>query len=448
MRRRVVMIALAYFGVTVGAGFASGQEMLQYYVSYGWWGIAGAAVNLLVMPLTAMTILQYGSYFRAQSHGKVFHSITSLFLAKFMDYGLSIAQFCVGFVMLAGAGSNLHQQFGLPLWTGSAIMVVLVLLAGMLNTDRVSNVIGGITPVMIVLLVCAVVYAVVTFDGSFQGVHEFALQHGTPALSNWFLATVNYTGLAMFSGIAMAIIIGGQNWSPQAAGWGGFIGGFIFSFLLLLMTGALLLSIQDVYDADLPTLALIDKINPVLGVIASVGTYLMIFSTSLGVFFSLGKRLAAPRPSWGRLVFIAVTLVGFGLSFLPFTELVNKVFPVIGWLGVLFVAVLLVTWLVSARTDIAEEGLRRDRIRALLLYRLDPKRRWTPRHANALIQAVDESNLRAKQLGDVMSSDLYQEAERTSGISVPPEEQEQLGEKLWRLQRSRRTQHAPKPPRR
>lgn len=348
--------------------------------------------------------------------------------------------------MLAGAGSNLHQQFGLPLWTGSAIMVVLVLLAGMLNTDRVSDVIGGITPVMIVLPVCAVVYAVVTFDGSFRGVHEFALQYGTPALSDWFLATVNYTGLAMFSGIAMAIIIGGQNWRPQAAGWGGFIGGFIFSFLLLLMTGALLLSIQDVYDAGLPTLALIDKINPVLGGIASVGTYLMIFSTSLGVFFSLGKRLAAPRRSWGRLVFIAVTLVGFGLSFLPFTELVNKVFPVIGWLGVLFVAVLLITWLVSARTDIAEEGLRRDRIRARLLYRLDPNRRWTHRHANALIQAVDESNLRAKRLGDVMSGDLYQEAERTSGVSVPPEEQERLGEKLSRLQKSRRSQYAPKPP--
>ena len=67
-------------------------------------------------------------------------------------------------------------------------------------------------------------------------------------------------------------------------------------------------------------------------------------------------------------MFIAVTLVGFGLSFLPFTELVTKVFPVIGWLGVLFVPVLLVTWLVSARTHIAEEGLRGDLIRAPVSY--------------------------------------------------------------------------------
>lgn len=55
---------------------------------------------------------QYGSCFRAQSHGGVFRSITSMVVAKVMDYGLSIARFCVGFVMLAGAGSSLHAPAG------------------------------------------------------------------------------------------------------------------------------------------------------------------------------------------------------------------------------------------------------------------------------------------------------------------------------------------------
>lgn len=433
MLKRVLMIGLAYFGVTVGAGFASGQEMLQFYVSYGWWGLAGAGVNLLIMPLTALAILQYGSYFRAQSHGKVFDSIASKFLAKFMDYGLSIAQFCIGFVMLAGAGSNLNQQFGLPLFAGSAIMVVLVIVAGMFNPDRVSGIIGGITPAMIALILAAGLYSILTFSGSLQGVHEFAIEHVTSSLPNWLLATVNYTGLSMFSGIAMAIIIGGQNWSPQAAGWGGFLGGLIFGGLLLLMTAALLLRVEDVYTSDLPTLALINEMNPILGVIASIATYLMIFSTALGVFYSLGKRLAVPRPSLYRVVFVAVTLIGFGLSFLPFTALVNNVFPVLGWLGILFVAVLVGTWLVSARSDISAESLRRDRVRALILYRLDPQRRWTPRHASALIQAVDESNLRAKHLGDFMSEDVYREAEQTTGIEIPVEQQRELGERLAKL---------------
>lgn len=435
MLKKVLIIGLAYFGVTVGAGFASGQEMLQFYVSYGWWGLAGAGVNLLIMPLTAMAILQYGSYFRAQSHGKVFDSITSKIIAKFMDYGLSLAQFCIGFVMLAGAGSNLHQQFGLPLWVGAAVMVALVIVAGMFNPDRVTDVIGAITPAMVILIIGAAVFAIVTFSGSLQEVHDFARENVTSSLPNWFLATVNYTGLSMFSGIAMAIIIGGQNWSPQAAGWGGFTGGFIFGSLLMLMTAGLLLRVQDVSSSDLPTLALINEIHPVLGTIASVATYLMIFSTALGVFYSLGKRLTAPRPGVFRPVFIAVTLVGFGLSFLPFTSLVNSVFPVLGWLGILFVTVLLGTWLVSGRTDISQESTRRERVRGLVLYRLDPQRRWTPRHASALIQAVDESNLRAKNLGDFMSDDVYREAHQTSGIEIPEPQRHELGEDFAQLQR-------------
>lgn len=434
--KKVLMIGLAYFGVTVGAGFASGQEMLQFYVSYGWWGLAGAAVNLLVMPLTAMAILQYGSYFRAQSHGMVFDSITSALVARFMDYGLSIAQFCIGFVMLAGAGSNLNQQFGLPLWVGSAVMVFLVLIAGMFNPGRVGDIIGSVTPAMIILILCAAFYSIFTFSGSLQGVHEFAMENVTSPLPNWFLSTVNYTGLSMFSGIAMAIIIGGQNWHPQAAGWGGFLGGTIFGVLLMLMMTGLLLRVEDVYTSDLPTLALINQMSPVLGPIASIATYLMIFSTALGVFYSLGKRLVAPRPSIFRGVFVVVTLAGFALSFLPFTALVSNVFPVLGWLGVVFVLVLLGTWLVSGRTNIGQESLRRDRVRALILYRLDLQRKWTPRHASALIRAVDESNLRAKGLGDFMGEDVYRDAETASGIKIPEEQRSKLGERLAQFQRS------------
>lgn len=400
--RKILIVELVYFGVAVGAGFGSGQEMLQFYVSYGWWGIAGAFVHMAIMPLTAMAILQYGSYFRAQSHGTVFDSITSSLVSKFMDNGLSAAQFCIGFVMLAGAGSNLSQQFGVPLWVGAALMVVLILADGMLNADRGSSVIGLITPAMIVVILCAAVYSIATFTGTLDGVHQFAVDNATSSLPNWFLATINYTGLSMFSGIAMAINIGGQNCSPQVAGWGGFPEGMIFGVLLLLMAIGLLLSLEDIYDSDLPTLALVNEMNPVLGVIAALATYLMIFSTALGVFYSLGKRLAAPRPQHFRLIYVVVSFTGFGLGFTPITSLVNKVFPWLGWLGIVFTLVLLGSWFMSGRTDISQESLRRDQIRALVLYRLDPQRRWTPRHANALIQAVDESNLRAKHLGDFM----------------------------------------------
>ncbi|EEI28079.1 hypothetical protein HMPREF0294_0259 [Corynebacterium glucuronolyticum ATCC 51867] len=165
MWKNILVIGLAYFGFTVGAGFASRQEMLQYYVSYGTWGIAADIIVLFLMPFTAMVILQYGSYFRATSHGKVFGNVTSAVTARFLDYALTASQFCLGFVMMAGAGSNLHQQFGLPLWGGSVIMAVLVLAAGMLDVEKITNLFGAITPFMLLLIFIAAIAAIVSGPG-------------------------------------------------------------------------------------------------------------------------------------------------------------------------------------------------------------------------------------------------------------------------------------------
>lgn len=120
--KKAVILGMAYFSCTVGAGFASGQEMLQYYAAFGGWGILGAIIALALMPLIAMIAMQYGSYFQATSHDRVFTSVTSKVLARFIDYTITFTQFCISFVMLAGAGANLtnslarHYGSALVLW--------------------------------------------------------------------------------------------------------------------------------------------------------------------------------------------------------------------------------------------------------------------------------------------------------------------------------------------
>ncbi|WJY89369.1 hypothetical protein CCONF_04090 [Corynebacterium confusum] len=81
--KKALMLGMAYFNCTVGAGFASGQEMLQYYADFGWWGVIGAIIALVLMPLAAMIAMQYGSYFQATSHDRVFSSVSGKFLARF-----------------------------------------------------------------------------------------------------------------------------------------------------------------------------------------------------------------------------------------------------------------------------------------------------------------------------------------------------------------------------
>ncbi|MDD7585571.1 MAG: hypothetical protein SPK00_11355 [Corynebacterium glucuronolyticum] len=404
-----MVIGLAYFGLTVGAGFASGQEVLQYYVSYGTWGLAAGLIVLLLMPITAMVILQYGSYFRATSHGKVFDNVTSAFTARFLDYTLTGSQFCLGFVMMAGAGSNLNQQFGLPLWVGSVIMALLVLAAGMLDVEKITNLVGGITPFMLLLILVAAVNAIMSGPGDLAHVSEIAQQSVDQPLPNWWLSALNYIGVAMPSGIAMAFIIGGNNWRPKEAGWGGFFGGVLFATILLIMAVALLFRVEDVADADLPTLLLITQVHPALGPIAAIATYLMIFSTCLSVMYSMGRRVSVGNQKAFRLRYAILVGIAFLFSFFPFTELVNKIFPIMGWLGIIMVFILLAAWLLSGRQDIYTEGRRRDKIRALILRKLDPEERFSSRDWMQLTTALRGSEIDAAELRDGLTEEAVQE---------------------------------------
>lgn len=338
-----------------------------------------------------MVILQYGSYFRAASHFVVFTSISGRGMGRFLDYSLAISQFCIGFVMLAGAGANLNQQFGLPLWVGSAIMCVLVVLTSLLGVDKVSAILGYLTPVMVILFVVAIVYGISTADADWATASQKTQKTVPHPLPNWFLSTFNYVGLCMFSGISMAILIGGSSWNTKAAGWGGFAGGMLFAVLLVALTVTLILQIDTVHDSDLPILAILNQISPVIGVIASLATYGMICSTTLGVIFSLSERVTVKAPQRYVHFLVLVTAVSFGLSFLEFKMLVNTVFPIMGWLGVLIIGVLLVTWLLKGREKIGQESLRRDKIRVLILKMVDPKSRMKKRELAELNHIVAES---------------------------------------------------------
>ena len=76
--------------------------------------------------------------------------------------------------MLSGGGANLHQQWGLQPWVGSALMAVLVLIVGSMNVAKVTNVLGAITPFVLILLLLAVGAAFIDPPSGLQQAHEFA----------------------------------------------------------------------------------------------------------------------------------------------------------------------------------------------------------------------------------------------------------------------------------
>ncbi|MEJ4112240.1 hypothetical protein ACGE24_01020 [Corynebacterium kroppenstedtii] len=400
MFRSTLSIALAFVGLIVGAGTASGQEGLQFFVAFGRWGICGVVLAAVLMSIAGTSVFVLGSYYRAHEHKRVIDSSATKLLAVFLDMGILITLFSLGFVMFAGAGSNFHQQFGLPTWVGSTMMLVLVITTGMLDVDKVSTIIGAITPFIIV---CVTIIGVTTLLSSHSDINHLDAASSTihTHLPSWWMSSLNYVGFNLICGVSMAIVIGGSYFYPRQAGLGGGVGGLIFGFLLIVIAFSLYMNVDDIKDKDLPMLALASDISPLFGLCMSVVIYGMIFNTALGVFYALSRRVCAHDENRFRLTLIATALVAYVISFLGFRALVSNVYPILGYVGVLLMVVLVYSWATSRR-KIVEEGKRRRRLRELVNRKLDPTKRFTSKQKREVRHLIDESNIDDDVLREIL----------------------------------------------
>ncbi|GAB3940051.1 YkvI family membrane protein [Corynebacterium tapiri] len=388
---RTVSIALAFVGLLVGAGFATGAEVIQYFISFGTAGLIGAVVAGIIFAIAGAIFLTLGSYFMAEEHNFVFRNVSHPIASRALDISVTITLFAIGFVMLAGAGANLSQQFGWPAWVGSLAMTILVMVTGLFDVDRVSKIISALTPFIIIAVIVAFIYTMMNIPEDLGAVAEQAANSESP-VSPWWLSALNYNGLALILGLSMCLVIGGNNSDPKAAFRGGLAGGILYTVLLIMAAVVMLFNFEAIGESDVPMLQLFESIHPVLATIMVWIIFGMIYNTAIGMFYALGRRLAAGNKKRYTPIFLGVTLAGFAISFFGFDALMTYVYPVLGYMGMI-VVIYLAYWWFRHRGHINSEAELRERATELIYSREHPDEEFTKEDAAELERISNESQM-------------------------------------------------------
>lgn len=385
MTKKYLSVAFAYVGVIVGAGLASGQDLLQYFLAFGAKGLIGIVALGVLNVIFGVVALQLGSYFRSDNHDEVFERITHPVLRRVIDVVLVFSAFTMGFVMLAGAGANLQQQFGVPTWAGSLLCALLVILTAFLDFDRIMNVIGVFTPIIMIAIAVLTIYSLVAPHAGIAELNA-AARNVTPALPNLWLATINYFTLCVVGGIAMAFVLGGSILRIGEARRAGRIGGLLIALVLGADALALYLNVDRIWDVNVPALEIARTIHPLFAFGYTLVIFALIYNTAFSLFYSTARRFSGGSTSRMRLVLIGVVAAGYAASFMGFKKLIGMMYPVIGWLGVVLLIILAVGWLRERSAVLREENLRRKLIRVLVR-----------KHADDL-EFTDEDRVEARTL--------------------------------------------------
>lgn len=205
-------------------------------------------------------------------------------------------------------------------------------------------------------------------------------------------------------------MIGGANTKPREAGVGGLMGGLIYLTMLMMATFVLLANFDVVGDSSVPMLSLIDHINHPLSYVMVVIIFIMIYNTCIGMFYALGRRLTANHRDKYRPVFLGVCLVGFGVSFFGFEALMANVYPIIGWVGLLTIAVL-VAWWIKSRVRIQREAKFRERATELVNKFHEGEEELSDSEGRELKKIVEKSNVGNYELAEALTREFQSESE-------------------------------------
>jgi uncharacterized membrane protein YkvI len=321
----------------IGSGFASGQEVMQFFTAYGALRSGlGGLVSLILFLWFTTTALRDAVVLKLEDTNSIFEHYCGPVIGAVFKWGTPLFLFMVYVIMISGAGALLEEFYGLPAITGRAVMSILSVVTVLLGLNRLAAVVGRIGPCLILFIIfvglSAIIknpLAIIRADAALSGLR---IARATPY---WWFSGVTY---ASFCAVCILPFLAGigRNLSAREGVLSGIAGSGAFILSAMTVSYGMIAYIEKVYDKNVPAVFLSNTLFPGIGVFFSIIMYAGIYTTAVPMLWSSCNKISSREKSLTfRLSVVLLGLVAFFGGRLPFATLVNIVYPYMGYLGIL-----------------------------------------------------------------------------------------------------------------
>lgn len=337
-------LMFTFAGCFLGAGYVSGQELWQFFGSFGKVGLVGMTIAAVLLSAFGIILTRYVQLTGISDMDKVVirkdnKILRGIFVALevFFLFGVFV-------IMTAGVGAMLNQVFRLNPLIGSAIFTVCVALTAICGMSGMVTAFSVTVPLLVIM--SAVIFAVSGFKNGFSAIDFSISTNENPLLQNWLISSVVFVSYNLFASIGILTPIG-KAVEKKSTLYTGIIGGGV---LLLVIALGIMLTMAlnpDSVSAQLPMLSAAQNINSVFTYIFAFLLFGGMFGTSVSSVFAIDE-FAKSRFKFGKkssVILIVVTcLLSFAGSIFGFDKLIGIVYPVCGYLGVAALVLIVVNF--------------------------------------------------------------------------------------------------------
>lgn len=345
-------VACITAGCVLGAGYVSGQELWQFFGSFGVKGIAGIVFGIAVYAAFVYMIARIADHIGREDMDLVVAGEGHPVLVKIIGGVELLFTFLIIVVMIAGAGSLFEQVFHCPSYIGSVVLTALILPPAFFGMAGMKKVFTLLVPI---LAVCTLIISALSLWKNGTTLHIPKGQVLNPLLPSAALSAVTFVSYNLLCSIGVLSPLKRTN-NKKSLLCGVAMGAL---FLLMIAISILLpvLNIEGATKEELPMLTVAFSMHPLCGYVYGLLLFMGIYGASVATltetvtYFLQKKKTSRGR---GILLTLGIAALALLLSLFGFSELISIVYPIFGYIGFLVMLLLVIRFVRLRRTESGE----------------------------------------------------------------------------------------------
>ncbi|WP_307346186.1 YkvI family membrane protein [Metabacillus malikii] len=304
-------------GTTIGAGYASGREIWEFF---GFESGLAICIFTVTFIISVYVIMKISHESKTKHFFPVLEKLVGKKLAHVYDVLIVLYLFSTTIVMIAGGGATL-EAFLIPYWVGIAFFAVLLILLFIGNTNGIIR----LNTIIIPLLVLGLFYALFSFNisNSHTWLFDISKQYNWPA-------AFTFTSLNILPLIAVLSAVGKEIKDIKEAKIASIGSGLVLGSISFIYNETLIQIADLLAEYEIPLFAILRGEPFAVFIFMSVMLWLAIYTTAVSGVFGLASRFQViiKLPYW----ILALVLVALMIPFtrFGFSNLVAILYPLYG----------------------------------------------------------------------------------------------------------------------
>lgn len=328
MRKRasnVLHIAFTYMGTIVGAGFATGQEILQFFTKFGYWGTFTIAIATGLFIWLGTKMMLVASEIRAKSYEDLNIALFGPRFGRLISHFMLVVLLGVTAVMLAGAGTIFYEHWNMPYQVGLLITIAgsfLLLRKGMKAILTVNAI---VVPVMLLFTVLVIIETFQT-----PGSNKFITLTTDHSIWAAWASPFLYTAFNLSLAQAVLVPLGAEIRDKKTIITGSWVGGIGIGFMLMAGHFALSVHMPGIQQFAIPMGGIARELGYYVQFIYIFLIFSEIFTTLIADIYGLTLQLEE-RLKWSReLLTLGILALCYLASQIGFGPLLSTLYPLFG----------------------------------------------------------------------------------------------------------------------